>query len=70
MDGIGLMQRAAKETYKRGVPPREVLVLICGVDTQDDRLSLSVWGAAPPKESDKNDRPEQLYLIDRQVLYL
>ena len=25
----GLMQRAAKETYKRGVPPREVLVLIC-----------------------------------------
>ena len=30
---------------------------------------MSVWGAAPPKESDKNDRPEQLYLIDRQVLY-
>ena len=64
-----LMQRAAKATYKRGIPPREVLVLVCGCDTQDDRLSLSVWGAARPKESDKKDRPEQLYLIDRQVLW-
>ena len=64
-----LMERASKATYKRGVPPSDVVLLVCGVDTQDDRLSLSVWGAAPPKESEKNDRPEQLYLIDRQVLY-
>ena len=64
-----LMERAAKETYKRGVPPREVLCLVAGIDTQDDRLSLSVWGAGAPVESVNYDRPEQLYLIDRIVLY-
>ena len=64
-----LMERASKETYKRGVPPREVLLLVAGIDTQDDRLSLSVWGAGAPVESATYDRPEQLYLIDRIVLY-
>ncbi len=64
-----LMERASKATYKRGIPPREVLVLLCGIDTQDDRLSLSVWGAGRPKESERNDRPEQLYLVDRIVLW-
>jgi len=64
-----LMQRAAKETYKKGIPPKEVLFLVAGIDTQDDRLSLSVWGVGRPKESDSHNRPEQLYLIDRIVLY-
>jgi phage terminase large subunit GpA-like protein len=30
---------------------------------------MSIWGAGAPKESDSYDRPEQLYLIDRIVLY-
>ncbi len=55
-----LMDRAAEATYKQGVPPREALILLAGVDTQDDRLSLSVWGLG---------RNEEMFLIDRVKIY-
>ena len=54
------MQRAAEETYKQGSPPAEVLLLTCGCDCQDDRLSMSVWGIG---------RDEEMYLVDRIVLH-
>ncbi len=60
MSGESLMQRAAQETYKHALPPAEVLLLTCGCDCQDDRLSLSVWGWA---------RDEEAYLVDRVVLH-
>jgi len=55
-----LMDRAASETYKQGVPPKDVLILLAGIDTQDDRLSLSVWGIG---------RNEEMFLIDRVKIY-
>jgi phage terminase large subunit GpA-like protein len=55
-----LMERAASETYKQGIPPKEVLILFAGIDTQDDRLSLSVWGVG---------RHEEMFLIDRVKIY-
>tara|TARA_Y100000401_G_scaffold113747_1_gene114856 strand:+ start:75 stop:1226 length:1152 start_codon:yes stop_codon:yes gene_type:complete len=58
--GESLQQRAAEEKYKQGIPPAEVLLLTCGTDCQDDRLSLSIWGWA---------RDEEAYLIDRVVLH-
>lgn len=60
ISGESLLQRAAEETYKQGKPPAEVLLLTCGTDCQDDRLSLSVWGWA---------RDEEMYLVDRVVLH-
>ena len=60
MSGESLMQRAAEEKYKQASPPAEVLLLTCGCDCQDDRLSLSVWGWA---------RDEEAYLVDRVVLH-
>jgi len=56
----GLSKRAAEEKYKEGVPPKEVLILTLGVDVQDDRLSMSVIGFG---------RNEEMYLIDRKVIY-
>lgn len=56
----GLMERAAVEKYEKGVPPKEVLMLSLGCDVQDDRLSMSVWGLG---------RNEEMYLIDRKVIY-
>ena len=56
----GLSKRAADEKYKEGVPPKEVLILTLGVDVQDDRLSMSVIGFG---------RNEEMYLIDRKVIY-
>jgi len=56
----GLMERAGAETYKQGIPPKEVLSLCLGCDVQDDRLSMSVWGIG---------RNEEMYLIDRKVIY-
>ena len=32
-----LMERAAKSTYKRGISPKEVLVLVCGFGVQTRR---------------------------------
>jgi phage terminase large subunit GpA-like protein len=55
-----LMERAAKEKYEKGTPPREVLMLSLGCDVQDDRLSMSVWGIG---------RNEEMYLVDRKVIY-
>ena len=54
-----LMERAAKETYKKGTPPKEVLLLTAGCDVQDDRLSLSVFGYG---------RNEECFLVDRVVI--
>ena len=56
----GLSKRAVEEKYKEGVPPKEVLILTLGVDVQDDRLSMSVIGFG---------RNEEMYLIDRKVIY-
>ena len=56
----GLSKRAAEEKYKEGIPPKEVLILTLGVDVQDDRLSMSVIGFG---------RNEEMYLIDRKVIY-
>ena len=55
-----LMEKASKEEYEKGIPPEDVLVLLAGIDTQDDRLSLSVWGAG---------REEEFYLLDRVKIY-
>ena len=56
----GLSKRASEETYKEGVPPKEVLILTLGIDVQDDRLSMSVIGFG---------RNEEMFLIDRKVIY-
>jgi phage terminase large subunit GpA-like protein len=55
-----LSERSAEEKYKQGVVPTETLLLTVGCDTQDDRLSLSVWGWG---------REEQGWLIDRVKIY-
>ncbi len=55
-----LMERASLEEYKKGVPPREALVLVAGCDVQDDRLSCSVIGYG---------RKEEFFLVDRVVIY-
>jgi len=56
----GLSERSADEKYKQGVVPSEALLLTVGCDTQNDRLSLSVWGWG---------REEQGWLIDRVKIY-
>lgn len=56
----GLAKRAAEEKYKKGIPPKEVLILTLGIDVQDDRLSMSVIGFG---------RNEEMYLVDRKVIY-
>jgi len=56
----GLMERASLETYNQGTPPSSVLSLCLGCDVQDDRLSMSLWGIG---------RNEEMYLIDRKVIY-
>ena len=55
-----LMIRAAEAKYERAKPPKEVLFLTAGIDTQDDRLSMSIFGFG---------RNEEMFLIDRQVIY-
>lgn len=55
-----LLERASKEAYTQQTPPAGVLALTVGCDTQDDRLSLSVWGWG---------REEEAWLIDRVKLY-
>ena len=56
----GLMQRAADSTYTKGNPPDEVLFCVAGIDTQDDRLSMSIFGVG---------REFELFLVDRNVIY-
>lgn len=53
----GLMAR--REPYAPGVCPSGVLTLTAGVDTQDDRLEVSVWGWGAGEEA---------WLIWHQVL--
>lgn len=54
----GLMAR--REPYAAGHCPDGVLVLTAGVDTQDDRLEVSVWGWGAGEEA---------WLVWHQVLY-
>lgn len=44
-----LMERA--EPYEAGVVPEGVLLLTCGVDVQDNRLAVSVWGWGRDEEA-------------------
>ena len=55
-----LLERASTETYTHRTVPDDALAITIGCDTQDDRLSLSVWGWG---------REEQGWLIDRIKLY-
>ena len=54
----GLMAR--REPYAPGFCPKGVLTLTAGVDTQDDRLEVSVWGWGAGEEA---------WLIWHQVLH-
>ena len=54
----GLMAR--RDQYAPGMCPTGVLVLTAGVDTQDDRLEVSIWGWG---------KGEEAWLIWHQVLY-
>ena len=60
MGADALSERASKEEYEQGKPPAGVLLLTIGCDTQDDRLSMSVWGWG---------RDEEGWLLDRIVIY-
>lgn len=53
-----LMQRALQ--YRLRQIPEGVLLLTAGIDTQDDRLEMYVWGWG---------RGERCYIIDKVVLY-
>lgn len=56
----GIKERIAGESYKQGEVPSEALVLVGGLDCQDDRLSISIWAFG---------RGEEAWLIDRIVIY-
>lgn len=55
-----LLERASTETYTHRTVPDDALAITIGCDTQDDRLSLSVWAWG---------REEEAWLIDRIKLY-
>lgn len=50
---------ARAETYELRTVPRGALVLVAGVDVQDNRFELVVWGIG---------RGEEMWLVDYQVL--
>lgn len=50
---------ARAEDYALGTVPRGALVLVAGVDVQDNRFELLVWGIG---------RGEEMWLVDYQVL--
>ena len=56
----GLMQRAADSSYSQSSPPDEALIACAGIDTQDDRLSMSVIAFG---------RNFEMFVIDRKVIY-
>ena len=56
----GLMERAADSQYSQAAPPDEALIAVAGIDTQDDRLSMSIFGFGKNFE---------MFLIDRKVIY-
>jgi phage terminase large subunit GpA-like protein len=58
IDAEGLMERVEK--YERGVVPDGVLCLTAGVDVQDNRLAVSIWGYG---------RDEEAWLIEHTELW-
>lgn len=58
IDDLDLMSRV--EEYTPAAVPQEVTLITAGVDTQDDRLEMSVWGWAEQNES---------WLIEHQVVH-
>lgn len=55
-----LRQRAKLETYRLRLVPRAALVLLCGVDVQDNRFHVNVWAFG---------REDESWLVDRRVMY-
>ena len=49
VDAEGLMERV--EQYERGVVPDGVLCLTAGIDVQDSRLAVSIWGYGKDEEA-------------------
>ena len=58
IDAEGLMERVEK--YERGVVPDGVLCLTAGVDVQDNRLAVSIWG---------HGKDEEAWLIEHTELW-
>jgi phage terminase large subunit GpA-like protein len=58
VEAVGLAQR--REAYSVNSIPQAVLMLTAGVDVQDDRLEISVWGWG---------RDEEAWLIDHAILH-
>ena len=58
IDAEGLMERV--EPYERGVVPDGVLCLTAGVDVQDNRLAVSIWGYG---------RDEEAWLIEHTEIW-
>jgi phage terminase large subunit GpA-like protein len=58
IDAEGLMERV--EQYERGVVPDGVLCLTAGVDVQDNRLAVSIWGYG---------RSEEAWLIEHTEIW-
>jgi phage terminase large subunit GpA-like protein len=52
--------QARAEPYRLGEPPMGCLFLLCGVDTQDNRLEAVVWGYG---------RNGEMWCIDHQVFW-
>ena len=48
------------ETYRRFTVPRGGLVLVCGIDVQDDRFEAVVWAIG---------RGEEMWCVDYSVIY-
>jgi phage terminase large subunit GpA-like protein len=58
IDAEGLMERV--EPYQRGAVPDGVLCLTAGVDVQDNRLAVSIWG---------HGKDEEAWLIEHTELW-
>lgn len=58
IDAEGLLERV--EPYERGVVPDGVLCLTAGVDVQDNRLAVSIWGYG---------RDEEAWLIEHTEIW-
>jgi len=48
------------EPFQRGILPRECLLVLCGGDTQDNRVEFGVWGIG---------RGGQMWSIDHHVIF-
>ena len=58
LDAAGMMERC--EHYEPGVVPEAAVAVTVGVDVQDNRLAISVWGWG---------REEEGWLLDHQEIY-